>query len=184
MKLSEAMTAVVDRIKSPGVAGLNAEEFDGREEREDIAARSRKAGMWARVVVLGERERGITGDKTRLEVQFAGFLSLPFRPHPDAKPWALMADLRASVTARLRAINDWPEDMSSPTDIRGQNLYVLKDSKDGFARSLLQWTQVVEVDLNPEPVDLPDLEKIVHDQKHIVDGEEPAPTITTEINFP
>jgi len=30
----------------------------------------------------------------------------------------------------------------------------------------------------------PDLEQIIHEQKHLVDGGDPAPTITTEIDYP
>ncbi len=183
MKLSDAIAEIVTVLADPGVANLNAEGFDGREEREDIAARSRKAGAWARVVILGETEKRLAGDKIVLDVQFGAFLSLPFRPHPADPPWALMADLRGSVLARLRKYAAWPDDMGAPTDVRGQNLYTLGDAKNGFARSLVQWTQQVRVELEPEPVDLPDLELIVHDQKHITDEGDPAPTITTEIDL-
>lgn len=184
MKLSEAIQAIVDALKDPGVTGLQAEGFDGREERDDIAARSRKAGSWARVVILGETRDGLAGDKLKLRVQFGAFLSLPFRPHPAAPPWALMADLRGAVLARLEKFVAWPDDMGPPVDVRGQNLYTLSDAKVGIARSLVQWTQLVRIELEPEPIELPDLEQIIHEQKHLVDGGDPAPTITTEIDYP
>jgi hypothetical protein len=182
VKLSEAIAAVVTILANPGVANLNAEGFDGREEREDIAARSRKGGMWARVVIIGETIQNTGGDPLTATIQFGVWLSLPFRPSPAAAPWSLMADLRGAVEARLLAAT-WPEDMSTPTDVRGQTLYTLNDAKAGIARSLVQWSQRVDLDLTPEPVDLPDLETIVHDQKHLVDGADPAPTITTEIDL-